>query len=151
VVYLLGLATLTLAPTHASRARKAELRADSTAGIELQPNLSSLTCSSERRPGVSGNRGFCMDNAAGNVLLFLPLGVMLPLVFRRLRIWQGLLIAIALSSGIELAQYFTRAWGSNRSADVNDVILNSVGAIIGLAVASLLRLRQRIRPTAPRG
>jgi glycopeptide antibiotics resistance protein len=151
VVYLLGLAMLTLAPTHASRARTAQLRTDASAGIELVPNLSSLTCSSANRASVSNNRGFCKDNAAGNVLLFVPLGILLPLVFRRLRFWQGMLIAIALSSSIELAQYFSRAWGSNRSADVNDVILNSLGACLGLAAVSLLRLRQGTSRSIPRG
>jgi glycopeptide antibiotics resistance protein len=147
VVYLLGVATLTLAPRHASRARAAQLLAEPTASIELQPNLAALTCSSERRAGVSGNHAFCVDNAAGNVLLFFPLGVLLPLVFRRLQFWQGMLIAVALSSSIELAQYFTRAWGSNRSADVNDVILNSLGACVGLAMVALLRV---MRPAVPR-
>lgn len=141
VVYLLGLATLTLAPTHASRARRAQLRAEPAAGIELQPNMASLTCSSEHRASVSGNHGFCMDNAAGNVLLFLPLGVLLPLVWGRLRFWQGMLIAIALSASIELLQYLSRPWGGTRSADVNDVILNSLGACLGLTFVSLLRLR----------
>jgi glycopeptide antibiotics resistance protein len=148
VVYLLGLATVTLAPAHASNARRAQLHSEPTAGIELQPNLASLTCSSESRASVSHNRAFCMDNAAGNVLLFLPLGFVLPLVFKRLRTWQAVLIAIALSSSIELAQYFTRAWGSNRSADVNDVILNVLGACLGLALVSLLRWRQPIRLAA---
>ena len=146
VVYLAGLATLTLAPTHASRARRAQLRAEPAAGIELVPNLASLTCSSERRASVSSNRKFCMDNAAGNVLLFLPLGVLLPLVFRRLRFWQGMVSAIALSSSIEVAQYFTRARGSNRSADVNDVLLNSLGACVGLAIVFLMRWRLRASP-----
>jgi glycopeptide antibiotics resistance protein len=52
------------------------------------------------------------------------------------------LIAIALSVGIELLQYLSRAWGSYRLADVNDVILNGVGACAGLMAASLLRLRR---------
>jgi glycopeptide antibiotics resistance protein len=150
LVYLLGLATVTLAPTHASRARMAQLRAEPTVGIELHPNLASLTCSSANLPSSSGARAFCMDNAAGNVLLFFPLGILLPLVWGRLRFWRGMLIAIALSSSIELAQYFTRAWGSNRSADVNDVILNGLGACLGLALVYLLRLRQGTRPSAPR-
>lgn len=144
VIYLLGLGSLTLAPAHASRARQAQLRAEpETAGIELQPNLASLTCSGANRPGVSHNRSFCMDNAVGNVLLFFPLGVLLPLVFRRVRFWSGLGIAIMLSSSIEIAQYFTRAWGSNRSSDINDVILNSAGACFGLVVVSLVLSAQK--------
>jgi glycopeptide antibiotics resistance protein len=49
-----------------------------------------------------------------------------------------MLIAIALSSSIELIQFFSTAWGGYRSADVNDVILNTFGAFLGLVVGSLL-------------
>lgn len=144
VVYLLGLATVTLTPAHTSRKR-----AEAPVGIELHPNLASLTCSSANRRSVSNDRGFCMDNAAGNVLLFFPLGILLPLIWTRLPFWRGMLIAIALSSSIELVQYVSRAW-AYRTADVNDVILNSVGACLGLGLVSLLRLRQGTRPAVPR-
>jgi len=53
-----------------------------------------------------------------------------------------MLIAIAVSIGIEVVQYFSSAWGSYRTADVNDVILNAAGAFFGLTlVFLLLRLR----------
>lgn len=142
LVYLAGLAVLTLAPAHSSHARQAQLQAEPDAGIELQPNLAALTCSSGYRATVSHDAAFCRDNALGNVLAFLPLGFLVPLVFTRLRYWQGVLIAIGLSSSIELTQYFTRAW-AHRSADVNDVILNTIGACVGIALASVLRLQRR--------
>ena len=138
VVYLLCVATLTLTPNRSSR-----LRADATMGIELRPKLASLTCSSA--PRAANARAFCAQNAAGNVALFFPLGILLPLIWRHLRFRRGMQIAIALSLGIELIQYLSRAWGSYRSADVNDVILNSLGACLGLALVSLLRLRQGTR------
>ena len=75
-------------------------------------------------------------------MLFFPLGILIPLVWSRLRFWKSILIAVALSCGIELVQYLSSAWGSYRAADVNDVILNVLGACLGLALASLLRLRQ---------
>lgn len=137
VVYLLGLAILTLTPNRSSR-----LRAEATVGIELRPNLASLTCSSALLPRAPNARAFCAQNAAGNVLLFFPLGILLPLVWRRLRFWRGIQIAIALSFSIELVQYLSSAWGSHRSADVNDVILNVLGACLGLVLMYLLRLRQ---------
>jgi glycopeptide antibiotics resistance protein len=74
-------------------------------------------------------------------MLFFPLGILIPLVWRRLRFWRGIQIAIALSSSIELVQYFSRTW-INRTADVNDVILNVLGASLGLALVFLLRLRR---------
>jgi glycopeptide antibiotics resistance protein len=136
VVYLLGLATLTLTPNRSSR-----LRAEATVGIELHPSLASLTCSSAIRPNAPNARMFCVQNAAGNVLLFFPLGILIPLVWRHLRFWRGIQIAIALSISIELVQYLS----SYRSADVNDVILNVLGACLGLVLVYLLRLRQGTR------
>jgi glycopeptide antibiotics resistance protein len=144
VVYLSGVAAATLEPNRGSRAHVA-----ATDGLELQPNLTSLTCSSASLSRGSTARSFCVRNARGNFILFVPLGILLPLVWRRLRFWNGLLAALAISVGIELAQYLTRPW-SNRLADVNDVILNVAGACLGLALVSLLRLRPRERPMVAR-
>ena len=91
-----------------------------------------------------------MRNARGNVALFIPLGILLPLVWRRLRFWNGLLVATGVSVSIELLQYLSRGWGGNRLADVNDVILNVAGACLGLALVSLLRLRPGARPEIAR-
>jgi glycopeptide antibiotics resistance protein len=137
VVYLSGLATATLLPNHNSR-----LAAEAAVGIELHPNLASLTCSSAIMPRGSTAQAFCVHNARGNVMLFFPLGILLPLVWRRLRFWRGIQIAIAISVTIELVQYLSRAWGSHRSADINDVVLNGLGACLGLALVFLLRLRR---------
>jgi glycopeptide antibiotics resistance protein len=144
VVYLSGLAAATLIPNHNSRSA-----AEAAVGIDLHPNLASLTCSSAILPRGSTARAFCVHNARGNVMLFFPLGILIPLVWRRLRFWRGMQIAIALSVGIELVQYLSRAW-SNRSADVNDVILNGLGACLGLALVFLLRLLRGTRPAVPR-
>jgi len=140
VVYLAGVAAVTLTPNRSER-----LRAAGAGGIELHPSLASLTCSSPSLPTGSRARGFCLRNARGNVLLLFPLGILLPLVWRHLRFRKGLQIAIGLSCGIEILQYLSSAWGSYRAADVNDVILNAVGACVGLALVLLLRLR---RPAA---
>ncbi len=144
VVYLCGLAVATLIPNHNSR-----LAAEAAMGIDLRPNLASLTCSSAILPRGSTARAFCLHNAKGNVMLYFPLGILIPLVWRRLRFWRGIQIAVALSISIEIVQYFSRAW-SNRSVDVNDVILNVVGACLGLVLVSLLRLLQGSRPAVAR-
>ena len=145
VLYLSGLAAVTLVSSHPSR-----MVAEATVGMQLHPNLASLTCSSALLPSGSTARAFCVRNARGNVLLFIPLGILLPLVWRRLRFWSGIQIAIALSCSIELLQYLSRAWGSYRTADVNDVVLNVLGASLGLALVSLLRLRRGTRPAVLR-
>jgi glycopeptide antibiotics resistance protein len=97
-------------------------------------------------PTGSSARGFCARNARGNVLLFFPLGILIPLVWPRHRFRRGIQIAIAVSFGIELAQYLSSAWGSYRAADVNDFILNVLGASLGLALVALLRWRPGNRP-----
>ena len=145
VVYLSGLAAVTLEPNHPSRAV-----AETMVPVELQPDLASLTCSSALLPPGSTAQGFCVRNARGNLLLFIPLGILLPLIWRRLRFWKGLQIAIAVSCSIELLQYVSRTWGSYRTADVNDFILNVLGAGLGLGLVTLLRLRQSTRPTTQR-
>ena len=142
VLYLLGLVAVTLSPPPVRRARAA-----AAIETELHVNPASLTCSSA--PRGSRAHGFCVDNAVGNVVLFLPLGVLLPLVLGRLRFGSGVLIAIALSSSIELIQFASRGW-SQRTADVNDVILNSLGACLGLVVVLFLRRRQGSRSSVPR-
>jgi glycopeptide antibiotics resistance protein len=138
VVYLCGLAAATLAPNHNER-----LLANDTTGVELSPKLTTLTCSSPALPRGSKARHFCVYNAKGNLLLFLPLGFLIPLVWRRLPFWKGILIALDLSVTIEIIQYVSRAWGSYRSADINDVILNVLGAGVCLALMSLLRRAER--------
>ena len=145
VVYLSGLAAVTLEPNHPSRAV-----AEATRAIDVQPSVASLTCSAASLPTGSRAQGFCVRNARGNLLLFIPLGILLPLLWRGLHFWKGIQIAIALSCSIELLQLLSRAWGSYRTADVNDVILNVAGAGLGLGLVSLLRLGQGSRLAVPR-
>ncbi len=140
VVYICGLATSTLIPN-----RNSPVAAYAAKGIDLRPNLASLTCSSATLPRGSTAQSFCVHNARGNVMLFFPLGILIPLVWMRVRFWKGILIAIAVSCSIEIVQYLSRAW-SNRNADVNDVILNVLGASLGLALVSLFRLMRDTRP-----
>lgn len=142
-VYVAGLCVATLTPNRSDR-----LLAQGRGGIELRPNVASLTCSAALLPAEGSARGFCLHNAKGNAALFFPLGILLPLIWRRLRFWKGVQIAIALSITIELVQYFSSAWGSYRAADINDVILNVAGASLGLALVFLLRLATGRRPVA---
>ena len=136
VLYISGLVAVTLSPNRSSR-----LISQGRGGIDLRPSAASLTCSSSSLPEGSTARGFCRHNARGNFALFFPLGILLPLVWRRLRFRQGILIAIALSLSIETAQYLSSAWGSYRAADINDSILNVAGAGLGLVLMSILRWR----------
>ena len=59
----------------------------------------------------------------GNVLWFVPLGVIL----RKARPWQALLAGAALSAAIEFSQYLLMTG----MTDIDDVLLNALGALIG--------------------
>lgn len=75
----------------------------------------------------------------GNLVMLLPLGIYLPLLYRRLRKLSGLfavlLISLFVSVGIELLQLAT----NYRSTDVDDVLLNTAGACIGFVIYQLLK------------
>lgn len=135
IVYLAGLGMATLSPNRASR-----VEPEPVARIDPYPSLTSLTCSTGSVPAGSTARSFCVRNARGNVALFFPLGILIPLVWTHVGFLRALMFAIGTSIGIEVAQYLSSGWG-NRLADVNDVILNGVGALLGLAVVFLIRSR----------
>lgn len=81
--------------------------------------------------------GFWLRNLVGNLVLLLPVGLVGPIVFPWMdRWWRVLLASLALSTAIELTQLGI----PDRSADVDDVLLNVVGAMLGYAAATLLRL-----------
>lgn len=69
-----------------------------------------------------------------NILLFVPLGFLLPLVFPRAAgaFWKTALIALCVTLGAETVQYFI-----GRSADIDDVIANLAGGVAGYALYML--------------
>ena len=75
----------------------------------------------------------------GNFVMLLPLGIYLPLFYTRLRkaysFFAVLLICFLVSVSIELLQLAT----SYRSADIDDVILNTLGGGTGFIIYLLIK------------
>lgn len=69
----------------------------------------------------------------GNVAMFVPFGVLVPLRFRRWR-WWTVPAGVALSGLIELTQLVVL---SHRSAEWRDMGWNSLGALVGFALWGL--------------
>jgi glycopeptide antibiotics resistance protein len=79
--------------------------------------------------------GFWVAQAIGNLLLLMPIGALGPLVLPWLGRWWRVLVVAALTSvAIEAVQ---GALLADRAADVDDLILNVLGALLGYAVLRL--------------
>lgn len=78
----------------------------------------------------------------GNIGLLLPFGLLSPVLVSRLRsLWALALAALAMSAGIETIQYLGTVTGfMNRSVDIDDVILNVLGALLGWGVWKVVAL-----------
>ena len=70
-------------------------------------------------------------NLAGNVVMFVPLGVLLPALWRSLRrLIRFLPAVVGVILAVELLQLVTRLG----ACDVDDFILNLAGALLGYLV-----------------
>ena len=80
---------------------------------------------------------FWMRNLFGNLFLLLPLGLLGPIALPALdRWWRIALVALLYSVAIELIQRLVPA----RSADIDDVIVNVAGALLGYLWLLVVRL-----------
>lgn len=74
------------------------------------------------------NPSIAVANLLGNFLLFMPMGIYLPFLFRKIRsLVDFLLYMIPVLSLVELVQLLTK----RGSFDIDDLILNLAGAILG--------------------
>ncbi len=80
------------------------------------------------QPGVLPVRLF-IYNLAANLILFVPLGFLLAAAYGANRFWTKAGACILLSLSIETVQFLFL----HRAADINDLITNSLGAVLGLA------------------
>ena len=71
---------------------------------------------------------------ACNIGIFLPVGVFSALLWRKPRWWKSLAVGLGASTAFESIQYFI-----GRSADVDDVLLNTAGALLGFWLFWLAR------------
>jgi glycopeptide antibiotics resistance protein len=80
----------------------------------------------------------------GNFIMLLPLGIYLPVLYRRMKHFLPVMfVCFFISMTIELLQLVT----SFRSADVDDILLNTLGACCGFILYKLFY--ELIKPTPP--
>ena len=70
-------------------------------------------------------------NLVGNVVMFVPLGWLLPQVWRRFHsFFRTMFFAVGLICLVEVLQYIT----GRGSCDIDDLILNTAGVLLGFCV-----------------
>ncbi len=78
-------------------------------------------------------------NLLGNIVAFMPFGYILPCMGKRpLSFWAVTLLSLDFSIAVELVQLFTRVG----CCDVDDVLLNTVGGMLGYLCYWLWKGRQ---------
>lgn len=141
-VYAVALWTYTLVPLPSGQY--------TCAGVNLRPFA---VIDDIRARGGSLLRNRALLQAGFNVVLFMPLGFFLRVVWRR-GVVIATLVGFATTLAIELTQ-LTGLWGlypcAFRVFDVDDLILNTAGALLGSLVAvpvAAMLLKRRPAPRA---
>lgn len=70
---------------------------------------------------------------AANVIMFVPLGFLLPLVFKRVKPIHSVFICLAVTCVIEAVQPVV-----GRTGDLDDVIANFLGGILGAVISAVI-------------
>lgn len=79
-------------------------------------------------------------NLAGNLVGFIPFGILVPAVSRRMRSWTTVVkLGFLLTLVLEILQLILKAG----IFDVDDIILNTAGALVGYQIFRICRFRCR--------
>lgn len=75
------------------------------------------------------------DMLIGNIMMFIPMGILLPLVFKKINKKNIIKIAFIIPIIIEVTQPIV-----GRSFDIDDLIMNFIGIIAGYFIVSIFRV-----------
>lgn len=79
-------------------------------------------------------------NVVGNMAMFIPSGIILPVLYRKLDcFWKVIAAGAFISLCIEILQLPF----ASRASDVDDLILNTMGVAVGYGVLSVVRRLKR--------
>ncbi|MFO7637336.1 MAG: VanZ family protein [Clostridia bacterium] len=91
-----------------------------------------------------GNWLVPVANLLGNVILFIPVGMLLPYAVRKTDSWKAMAaVALLFPMVVETLQYVTRTG----ILDIDDVMLNAMGIILGYLIFRTLKKRRRTDPS----
>ena len=105
---------------------------ETMAGLDHLDHM--LTPFQEIRRALESMSYWLMFMLLGNSAMFVPIGCFPALLWRKWRWWKSLLLGFFTSFAIEFIQFFI-----GRSTDIDDVILNTAGALAGYWIFCLVR------------
>ena len=87
-----------------------------------------------------GNAWDIIWNVVGNFAMFIPTGIVLPVVYRKLHcFWKAVAVGALISLCIEILQLPF----PSRASDVDDLILNTLGVAAGYGIYAVFRRLKR--------
>ncbi|MDQ4120751.1 MAG: VanZ family protein [Acidobacteriota bacterium] len=139
-VYLIFVAAITVIPTQMSSFRNPNFD-----DLNFIPILNSIKCFLPDVTGKPEVSKLCHQNIVGNIVLFIPIGFLLPFALKGFHSLKSILVfAFCLSLSIEVIQFFSRFFGNFRVLDIDDILLNTLGACIGFGVLGLFQKRKLV-------
>lgn len=84
--------------------------------------------------------GLIVRNVGGNILLLMPLGFLAPILWDKYKKFKNtILLGFSISASIELLQLIQSLFsGVGRITDIDDVICNVLGSIVGYCIYKIL-------------
>ena len=74
-------------------------------------------------------------NFLGNIVLFMPIGLLVPVVIGWKKMWKTVVAGLSFSLFIEIIQLIT----SRGCFDFDDVLLNGLGTVIGYGIFQIVK------------
>jgi glycopeptide antibiotics resistance protein len=108
--------------------------------IPVYRSLKGLTEAYSNATGLDFLLNLYFVNVVGNITMFMPFGILLPLVSTTFNSLKRVIFAAFFTSlSIELTQLFFYLFKIYRYVDVDDVICNTMGAALGYLLLSSFR------------
>ncbi len=85
----------------------------------------------------NGNINYFLINFMGNIIMFMPIGFMLPLLYK-ISVKKVILLGSLFSLFIEISQLFLQ-----RGTDIDDLMLNTLGVVLGLVIYKLVDKKKK--------
>lgn len=99
------------------------------------PHLKPFEVITEYVSNVHSVNDWFFQNLACNILMFMPFGIIFPLLLKRATWYKVIPAGIATSALIEIFQMVTKMG----TFDVDDIILNMTGLVIGYGLYKLVK------------